>query len=678
MNHILKNNKDTLQNFNILDYEDDNIIDNDVIDKCIYDYFPTNKGQLKLLIIESIEKNPKKPYLLNIDTSKIKDMSNLFEYFDNIEVLDLSTWDTSNVRDMHWMFNGCESLKELDLSSFNTYNVKNMKFMFYNCKSLNKLNLINFNTINVENMHAMFSHCEQLKTLNISHFNTSNVINMRSMFEYCKCLKELNLSTWDTSNVRDMHWMFNGCESLKKLNIPEFDMTNMNSYQNYVFGGCKSLKGIHKSSGYERLNEDVQRFNTADYEDNDVIDQHVIKNMIYKYFPKNDDELSDLIEERIEENPKKPYLLDIDTSQIVYMSRLFVNEDEIEILDLSTWDTSNVTQMWNMFEGCTSLKKIIVSNWNTSNVISMDNMFERCRLLKSLDLSGWDIRNVTDMSCMFKNCHLLEELDLSGWNINNDAFIDDMFEECYSLKKVYTNDRSIKHEFDKFKKSLLNENANNVNYNFDIADYAENETDIIPTQEISKITRTKKDILINKVLTGDYNAFNFNNKEVSLWNNKICGHIIDDDACIGCYIEDMPYPYFICKLVNVNNIKKIKYGWATTYDEFPMVYTSFFNKKIIRTIMQLRKDTGKIGIFSVVYDGYYIEVIIDTDENKVFIYSILLAKSLGFNENDISKGFVIIDKNLRDLLDDVDLEHINGYLKGIDYLYIKSYEYKEI
>ena len=233
------------------------------------------------------------------------------------------------------------------------------------------------------------------------------------------------------------------------------------------------------------LNEEIQNFNPADYEDNDIIGQHTIKNMIYKYFPKDDEELNDLIEERIEENPKKPYLLDIDTSQIVYMSRLFVNEDEIEILDLSTWDTSNVTQMWNMFEGCTSLKKIILSNWDTSNVISMDNMFERCKSLESLDLSGWDTYNVTDMSCMFKGCYLLEELNLSGWQTSDATFIDDMFEECHSLKNVYTNDESIKREFNEFKKSLLNET---INYNFDVADYEDDEQDPIIHQTIQNLT----------------------------------------------------------------------------------------------------------------------------------------------------------------------------------------------
>lgn len=419
-----------------------------------------------------------------------------------------------------------------------------------------------------------------------------------------------------------------------------------------------------------------QNFDVADYEDNDIIGQHTIKNMIYKYFPKDDDELSDLIEERIEENPKKPYLLDIDTSQIVYMSRLFFNEDEIEILDLSTWDTSNVTQMWNMFEGCTSLKKIILSNWDTSNVISMDNMFERCKSLESLDLSGWDTYNVTDMSCMFKECYLLEELNLSGWQTSDVTFIDGMFEECHSLKNVYTNDESIKREFNEFKKSLLNET---INYNFDVADYSEDNTDIVSTQEITNITASQTDILINKVLSGNYNADEFEPKEITLWNHRINGKIIDDNATIASYIDkDLPYPYFVNRLVSVDKLKKIgDVEIKTVDDEGLMVYTNYnFNKRLINKIMKLRKGTGKIGIFTYTKISYFIGVIIDTDKNKIIIYSLPLAKKLGFTENDINKGLVIIDKNLRNLLKDVDFDHINGNLNEVDYIYIGCYEYK--
>lgn len=731
-----------IQNFNSVDYEDDtDIIDHNDISKHVYSYFPKTKQQLQRLIKKRIIENPKEPYLLDINTSHITSMSNLFSRFElseneNIEILDLSTWNTSNVKNMTRMFYGCMSLKELDiscfdtsnvietvemfnqcesltnldLSKFNTSKVKEMTNMFAFCKLLTNFDISNFDTSNVTGMDGMFYGCDSLIKLDLSHFNTFNVKTFYSMFGWCRSLKILDISNFDVTNAKNMTAMFNHCESLKELDLSNFRLSDVN-YISHMFGDCKSLKTINLSNfrcpnlthmSYlfdgcdsletvyasdnnikkifydfkDKLNENSLNFDVIDYEDNDIIAQHTIKNMIYKYFPKNDEELSDLIEERIEENPKKPYLLDIDTSQIVYMSRLFFNEDEIEILDLSTWDTSNVTQMWNMFEGCTSLKKIILSNWDTSNVISMDNMFERCKSLESLDLSGWDTYNVTDMSCMFKECYLLEELNLSGWQTSDVTFIDGMFEECHSLKNVYTNDESIKREFNEFKKSLLNET---INYNFDVADYSEDNTDIVSTQEITNITASQTDILINKVLSGNYNADEFEPKEITLWNHRINGKIIDDNATIASYIDrDLPYPYFVNRLVSVDKIKKIgDVEMKTVDDEGLMVYTNYnFNKRLINKIMKLRKGTGKIGIFTYTKISYFIGVIIDTDKNKIIIYSLPLAKKLGFTENNINKGLVIIDKNLRNLLKDVDFDHINGNLNEVDYIYIGCYEYK--
>lgn len=64
------------------------------------------------------------------------------------------------------------------------------------------------------------------------------------------------------------------------------------------------------------LVEDITKFNVEDYSDNNIIDNHTIHNTLYKYRPGTSDELRKLVAERIEKNPKNPYLLDIDTSKI--------------------------------------------------------------------------------------------------------------------------------------------------------------------------------------------------------------------------------------------------------------------------------------------------------------------------------------------------------------------------
>jgi hypothetical protein len=43
-----------------------------------YKYFPKTLDELKKLVVNRIKENPEKPYLSDIDTSKITDMSGLF------------------------------------------------------------------------------------------------------------------------------------------------------------------------------------------------------------------------------------------------------------------------------------------------------------------------------------------------------------------------------------------------------------------------------------------------------------------------------------------------------------------------------------------------------------------------------------------------------------------------
>ena len=127
--------------------------------------------------------------------------------------------DTSNVKDMSNMFNSCSKLTSLDLSSFNTSNVTNMGYMFSDCSSLTSLDLSNFNTSKVNDIGTMFYQCSSLTSLDLSSFDTSKVTNTEYMFYYCSSLTSLDLSNWDTSNVNSTTSMFSGCRSLTDVYI---------------------------------------------------------------------------------------------------------------------------------------------------------------------------------------------------------------------------------------------------------------------------------------------------------------------------------------------------------------------------------------------------------------------------------------------------------------------------
>lgn len=98
-----------------------------------------------------------------------------------------------------------------------TSQVKNMSQMFLNCHSLKKLDLSGFKTEQVEDMSQMFSGCRDLKELNVSNFDTSQVTDMKGMFSGCEILEELDLSNFDTTNVKDMSNMFKSSDELKSI-----------------------------------------------------------------------------------------------------------------------------------------------------------------------------------------------------------------------------------------------------------------------------------------------------------------------------------------------------------------------------------------------------------------------------------------------------------------------------
>ena len=194
-----------------------------------------------------------------IDTSKVKNMSNLF-FLSKIKEINLDTWDTSNVTNMSLMFDssGAEKLnisnlntknvrsmngmfsnlstsgfKDLDLSKWDTSNVTDISRMFTLNYSTEKINVSNWNTSKITTMQDAFSGAHNLKEIKgIENWNTSNVKTIHNMFAYSENLKSLNLSKWNTSNVEDMSELFLGAEGLAYLNIENWDTGKVESFDN--------------------------------------------------------------------------------------------------------------------------------------------------------------------------------------------------------------------------------------------------------------------------------------------------------------------------------------------------------------------------------------------------------------------------------------------------------------
>ncbi|EDP2897608.1 DUF285 domain-containing protein [Campylobacter jejuni] len=139
-------------------------------------FTPDTKEQLKALVEdESI-------YLGDIDTSKITDMSYLFENSTRTDFSGIEKWDVSSVRDMAYMFYGCTSFNQ-PLGDWNVSNVKDMACMFKGCSTFNQ-DISSWDTSNVKDMSHMFYGCHSFNQ-DLSSWNISKVEYTYNMFENC-------------------------------------------------------------------------------------------------------------------------------------------------------------------------------------------------------------------------------------------------------------------------------------------------------------------------------------------------------------------------------------------------------------------------------------------------------------------------------------------------------------
>ena len=124
------------------------------IDSSGYKYYPKTKEEL-ISNIKGLFYNGETD-LNSIDTSKITDMSNLFDSYIN---------KTPDIK-----FN-------FDVSKWDVSNVTNMESMFFNCKKFD-CDLSNWDVSKVENMHSMFINCISFEGKGLDKWNVGNVVDM--------------------------------------------------------------------------------------------------------------------------------------------------------------------------------------------------------------------------------------------------------------------------------------------------------------------------------------------------------------------------------------------------------------------------------------------------------------------------------------------------------------------
>ena len=279
---------------------------------------------------------PEKVYL-NTNSSMMFFSGDSEQKIKNILELDLSKFDTSRVTNMSHMFNGMRNLTTLNLSNFNTSNVTNMGGMFFNMTNLTAFNFSNFDTSKVTDMGSMFYGMSSLTTLDLSNFNTSQVTIMGGMFFNMTNLTTLNLSNFDTSNVTDMRSMFNGMTNLASLDISSFN-----------------TKNVENMSGMFSLLRKIEHLDLSHFRTDKVTN---MGSMFYQMTALKTINLSNF-----------------NTANVTDMSSMFSMDDNLTELDLRSFTTPKVENFGYMFASFTTdnrLTRIYTSgDWDTSRAVA--------------------------------------------------------------------------------------------------------------------------------------------------------------------------------------------------------------------------------------------------------------------------------------------------------------------
>ena len=163
----------------------DNFLSDKLNESSQYTCQPSDKHELLQIIVKRLMSEGYDCDLNDIDTSKITDMSDLFDsdndiysssmvrsalgskdsYGNYLTIVrkfngDISKWDVSNVTNMEYMFNMCWEFTG-DLSKWNVSKVEKMECMFWECKKFNQdLNSWDISSIsNANRIVDTFKNC---------------------------------------------------------------------------------------------------------------------------------------------------------------------------------------------------------------------------------------------------------------------------------------------------------------------------------------------------------------------------------------------------------------------------------------------------------------------------------------------------------------------------------------
>ncbi len=286
--------------------------------------------------------------------------------------------------------------------------------------------------------YGWFYQMENLQTIEgLSYLNTCEVTDMTYMFGYCKNLTSLDLSNFNTSKVTGMKYMFYSCLKLQTIYVGEGWSTAAVTSSSNMFMGCRVLVGgqgtaydvNHVNKTYARI--DGRPSNPGYFTEKPI--------ETYAYFTSENRTLTFYYDNKRSSRmiTGTTYDLNTDLSYPGWDTEETHPKVKKVVFDPSFADARpTTTYCW--FHGMTNLETIEGMNYlNTSEVIDMTYMFGNCEDLTSLDLSSFNTSKVNSMYGMFVECYGLTSLNLSSFNTASVINMVLMFSSCWNLRTIY-------------------------------------------------------------------------------------------------------------------------------------------------------------------------------------------------------------------------------------------------
>ena len=469
-------------------FTDHDIVVDSFYDALVYDVksktLYVNGNDPDSITSNSLELYEENTEIIVVIGSMMGDFECFFQSFPNLKKADLTKANTSNMHTLKGMFSDSD-LEEVDLSGIDTSSVKDMSEMFAHSYNIRRIDMSGLDTTSLEKADGMFKGCTKLRYLDLTGFNAnSEVLGLEDCFKGvsdCEIYVTPGFDfTEDELSVLNPSLNFIRCYTLtlpKNMEIVQDADEEYRHGKFYLSGAEVRIKprdgydpvGGIMVNGLELLPEEDGTY-LLSVQDCDLTATATVRNnmgltdddTLYLYGNIDRDEVRDFsgkndVKKIVAVDAVFPaycsglfedykYVTEIDlsgadTSNVTDMSFMFYKCERLTFLDLSSFDTSNVTGMRSMFYGCRELGSLDLSSFDTLNVTNMKSMFCYSGSLQTLDLSNFRTPNVRDYSEMFNGCSMLQTLDLTGFEPTPQSIMIKMFESCTNLKAVYVSPR---------------------------------------------------------------------------------------------------------------------------------------------------------------------------------------------------------------------------------------------